>query len=346
MIEGTIPARTASLLWAAALRAGVSSAELAAIHPVVDPAALDDDLLRVPTAWAPRAWELLDAAAGPGSGLLATETVERGGLYVWDYLFTSEPTLAQGVRAAVNLRGVVTDPRVGWEVVEDGGLLLIRDATPVLPGFSRAPVQEFMLSLMLRRVREATRQPLVPVRVTFTHQESNRYPYLIDEFVTSRIDFGAPYAEITFLDAADLPTGADPHLGTMLRHYAELFLASSRLAPGEQDNVRIAINDALSEGELSLDGVARRLAISPRTFQRRLYEMGTNWREEVEAVRCEHAVELLRTTNLPIRSVATRLGYADARAFRRSFRRWTDQPPDEFRRQSLSDDIATMGPDD
>ncbi|MEU6587286.1 helix-turn-helix domain-containing protein [Nocardia sp. NPDC046763] len=333
MIEGTIPARTVSLIWSAAIRAGVARSELAAIVPVVDPETLGDDLLRVPGAWTPRAWELLDAAAGPGSGLLAAGSAERGGLYVWDYLFTSEPTLAQGVRAAVELRGVVTDPGVGWEVVEDGGLLSIRDTTPLWPECAR-PVQEFMLSLMLRRVREATRQPLVPVRVAFTHRESHRYQYLVDEFDTSRIDFGAPYAEIVFLDAGHLPTGADPHLGAILRHYAELFLASSRPASNQQNAIRIAIDDALSQGDLSLDRIASRLSIGPRTLQRRLCDMGTSWREEVEAVRYGHAVELLRATHLPIRSVAARLGYADARAFRRSFRRWTDQSPDEFRRQS------------
>ncbi|MFE3261829.1 helix-turn-helix domain-containing protein [Nocardia sp. NPDC059091] len=335
MIEGTIPARTVSLIWAAAIRAGVPRSELTAIHPTVNPTTFGNDLLRVPGTWAPRVWELLDAAVGPGAGLLAMETAERGGLYVWDYLFTSEPTLAASVRAAVELRAVVTDPGVGWEVVEDGGLLSIRDTTPLWPECVR-PVQEFTLALMLRRVREATRRPLVPVRVAFTHRESRRYRHLIDEFGTRRIDFGTPYAEIAFLDAGRLPTGADPHLGAMLRHYAELFLASSQPTPSRQNTVRIAIKDALSQGDLSLDHVATRLSIGPRTLQRRLSDMGTSWRAEVEAVRYEHAVELLRVTHLPIRSVATRLGYADARVFRRSFRRWSDQSPDEFRRRPPS----------
>ncbi|MEU6587271.1 helix-turn-helix domain-containing protein [Nocardia sp. NPDC046763] len=335
MIEGSIPARTVGLIWATAIRAGVRPSELAAVHPAADPAILNDDLLRVPTVCVPRIWELLDAAAGPRSGLLATETAERGCLHVWDYLFVSEPTLAQGVRTAIELRGVVTDPETGWEMVEDGDLLSIRGMTPRQPDFPRASVQEFMLSLMLRRIREATRRPLVPVRVSFSHQESDRYPHLIDEFGTSRIDFDAPAAEITFRGVSETPTEWDPRLSVMLRHYSELLLASSRLAPGRQDCVRIAINDALKDGDLSLDSVARRLTISTRTLQRRLLDTGTTWREEVDTVRYEHAVDLLRTTNLPIRSIAARIGYADARAFRRSFRRWTEQPPGQFRQRRL-----------
>lgn len=332
MIEGTIPTRIAALIRATALRAGVDPAELAAIDPAVGPAVLADDLLRVSTGWAWRAWELIDAAAGPGSGLLATAAADRGGLHVWDYLFTSAPTLVESLRTVVELRGIVTDPAVGWEVVHSGGLLTVRESAPIEPATVLAPIEEFMLSMMLRRAREATRSQLVPVRVAFTHHRSERYRLLVDEFGTGRIDFGAEHAEITFLDAAALPTGADAHLGAMLRHYAELVLATSRTVPSGQDLMRVAIAAALDEGELTLDGVARRLAMSSRTLQRRLSELDTSWRSEVEAVRHERAVALIRDTGLPVQSIAVRLGYTDARTLRRAFHRWTGRGPDEFRR--------------
>ncbi|MFE3193616.1 helix-turn-helix domain-containing protein [Nocardia sp. NPDC059240] len=338
MIDGTIPTRIAALIRATALRVGVTPAELAALDPALDLAFLTDDLLRVPTEWAWRAWELIDAAAGPGSGLLATAAADRGGLHVWDYLFTSAPTLAESLRTVVSLRGVVTDPGVGWEVVESGGLLTVRESAPIEPPVVLAPIEEFMLSMMLRRVREATRAQLIPVRVAFTHHDSSRYRSLIDEFGTGRIDFGASHAEITFLDAAALPTGADAQLGTMLRHYAELVLAGSRVIPGERDSVRAVIAAALRDGDLTLDGAARRLSMSPRTLQRRLGELGTSWRAEVESVRHEQAVALIRDTRLPVQSVATRLGYTDARTLRRAFQRWTGQSPDEFRRRPVDSD--------
>ncbi|MVU81776.1 helix-turn-helix domain-containing protein [Nocardia sp. ET3-3] len=334
MIEGTIPTRIAGLIRATAVRVGVTPAQLAALDPAIDPAMLHEELLRVPTIWAWRAWELIDTVVGPGSGLLATAAADRGGLHVWDYLFTSAPTLAESLRTVVALRGVVTDPGVGWEVVESGGLLTVRESAPIEPVAVLAPIEEFMLSMMLRRIREATRTPLVPVRVAFTHRESARYPHLIDEFGTRRIDFGADHAQITFLDAAALPTGADPHVGNMLRHYAELVLAGSRAVPSEQESMRAVIAACLRDGDLSLDGAARRLAMSPRTLQRRLEELGTGWRAEVESVRHEQAVALIRDTGLSVQSIAPRLGYADARALRRAFQRWTGLGPDEFRRQS------------
>ncbi|MFE3262335.1 helix-turn-helix domain-containing protein [Nocardia sp. NPDC059229] len=342
MIEGTIPTRTARLIRDAAMRTGVPPGELAVDPPPIDPTVLGDDLLRVPTSWVMRTWELMDAAVGPRAGLLAAETADRGALYVWDYLFTSESTLAQSLRAVVDLRGVVTDPTVDWQVIESGGLLSIRDTVPTQPEHILAPVQEFLFSVILRRVREATHRRLIRFRVAFSHNASHRYSHLIDGFGTSRIDFGAPYAELTFLDAGALPTGSDPHLGAMLRHYSELFLTSSRPIPNSHDILRTAIIDALRQGDLSLETVAGRLATSPRTLQRRLRDLGTSWREEVETVRYETATNLIRNTTLPFRSIAARIGYTDPRAFRRSFQRWTGQQPKDFRR-SLGSEPTSMG---
>ncbi|WP_405485772.1 helix-turn-helix domain-containing protein [Nocardia sp. NBC_00511] len=58
---------------------------------------------------------------------------------------------------------------------------------------------------------------------------------------------------------------------------------------------------------------------------------GTTWQNELETVRYEHAVNLLRNTDLPISTVAARLGYSDARTLRRAFIRWKGLPPSHFR---------------
>ncbi|WP_159046527.1 helix-turn-helix domain-containing protein [Streptomyces sp. XY413] len=54
--------------------------------------------------------------------------------------------------------------------------------------------------------------------------------------------------------------------------------------------------------------------MSPRTLQRRLRELGPTWREEVESVRQERTMELLRTTEVPLQVIAARVGYSDMRA--------------------------------
>ncbi|WP_207710605.1 AraC family transcriptional regulator [Nocardia terrae] len=332
-IGGTNPARTAGLLRGMALTLGVPPAELDAILPSVDPDVLDDDRLRIPTEWVWRVWELIDDRAGPGSGALVARAAEFGELHVWDYLFASAPTLAESVRVAIALRAVVTDPDVEWSIHEDGRLLTVRRTPGREPAAALAPVEEFTLAILLRRMRAAVRQPLVPVRITFSHGASHRRKPLVDEFGTGCIDFGEPHAEMTFLDAGALPTNADPYLGPMLRDHAELVLASSRSAPDWRETLRGTIAAALRDGEPGLEATARRLALSPRTLQRRLQELGTSWRQEVESVRHANAIRLIRDSGLPVQSVAARLGYTDARTLRRAIRRWTGDSTVEFRRR-------------
>jgi transcriptional regulator GlxA family with amidase domain len=47
----------------------------------------------------------------------------------------------------------------------------------------------------------------------------------------------------------------------------------------------------------------------------------------VQRVRVTHAAHLLETTRLSVEEVAARVGYADAAAFRRIFRRHTGASP-------------------
>lgn len=254
-------------------------------------------------------------------------------LGVWDFLFTSRATLAESLRVVMSFRSAVTDPVVEWQVIENGGLLTVRVGVAAESDPVFVPVEEFVLALILRRVREATGQDLTPVRVAFTHRVTRRRRDLVDEFGTGHIDFGAPYSEITFVNAAAIPTGGDPALGDALCRYAGLLLTTSRRAPDWRDRLHIAISDALACGEAGLDSVAQRLAMSPRTLQRRLAETDSTWSAEIDKVRHQQARSLLRDTSLPVQAIAARIGYTDARTLRRAFRRWSGQTPDDFRKQ-------------
>jgi len=65
----------------------------------------------------------------------------------------------------------------------------------------------------------------------------------------------------------------------------------------------------------SIDNIARQLCIHERTLHRRLREQGTGFRQELEQVRHELARQLLAETAIPVKKIATSLGYTDASAF-------------------------------
>mgnify|MGYP002660968445 CR=1 FL=1 len=50
-----------------------------------------------------------------------------------------------------------------------------------------------------------------------------------------------------------------------------------------------------------------------------------------DRIRTARALELLRQQGLTISQVGTQVGFADAREFRRAFKRWTGQSPSSYR---------------
>lgn len=80
--------------------------------------------------------------------------------------------------------------------------------------------------------------------------------------------------------------------------------------------------------QLSLDELSRVAALSPRTLARRVHaSLGMTPHEFVQRIRVSRAVHLLETTRGSVEDIAARVGYADAAAFRRVFRRFTGDSP-------------------
>ncbi|MEM9070522.1 MAG: helix-turn-helix domain-containing protein [Myxococcota bacterium] len=78
--------------------------------------------------------------------------------------------------------------------------------------------------------------------------------------------------------------------------------------------------------------VAQQLSLTTRTLERKLQEEGTTFREVRSHVQESLARELI--AERPLKELAYLLGFGDARAFARAFRRWTGVSPSEFRGKS------------
>lgn len=79
---------------------------------------------------------------------------------------------------------------------------------------------------------------------------------------------------------------------------------------------------------LSLEELAHAVAMSPRTLARRVHaSVGMTPLEFVRRLRVARAAQLLDTTHDSVEDVAARVGYADAAAFRRVFRKHAGQAP-------------------
>ncbi|WP_428263888.1 AraC family transcriptional regulator ligand-binding domain-containing protein [Haliangium sp.] len=113
------------------------------------------------------------------------------------------------------------------------------------------------------------------------------------------------------------------------REERERGLTDSRLVARVQSELRPGPN-----GYPSLDQMARRLAMAPRTLRRHLRDEGTRYSTLLEAARRREALRLLDNRSLATHQVAEMLGYEDPANFTRAFRRWTGQTPRQYRSRS------------
>lgn len=120
------------------------------------------------------------------------------------------------------------------------------------------------------------------------------------------------------------------------RLYEILRLRMEDLLPRDESDdlvgkVREEVARSLSEGA-PLAEVAKRLGVGARTLQRRLRDRGLGFNGIVDDVRRERSFLYLQRDDLTVSEIAFRLGYSEASAFDRAFRRWSGTSPLQFRR--------------
>src|SRR5215467_438145 len=104
----------------------------------------------------------------------------------------------------------------------------------------------------------------------------------------------------------------------------------------EADTLRDVMSWLVRHLELpvTVDDLARRAAMSPRTFARRfVQETGTTPQRWLTSQRILLAQEMLEETDATIEAVAARSGFGNATALRHHFRIWRSTTPQAYRRQ-------------
>ena len=97
------------------------------------------------------------------------------------------------------------------------------------------------------------------------------------------------------------------------------------------DVLRRLLRTELLRGECSVADLAEQCMIHRRTLSRRLRAEGTAFRRLSDEVRFEIACRLLLNPRMTLAQIATTLGFSEASAFTRAFRRWSGQTPTAWR---------------
>ena len=107
--------------------------------------------------------------------------------------------------------------------------------------------------------------------------------------------------------------------------------AKEKAAPSHTATAMEQLLSRPGNATLTIEHVAHALQISVRTLRRRLSEDGTSFRAISERIRTKTALLYLREQGMTVAETSALLGFSDARAFRRAFKRWVGQAPGEVR---------------
>jgi AraC-like DNA-binding protein len=170
-----------------------------------------------------------------------------------------------------------------------------------------------------------------PVRVELRGGTRNRRLY--EEHFGCAVRVKASDSAIVFR-AADLDRPFETHNADLLSVLApqlDAELAARQVSDDARDQVKAVLRRSLAGGRPDLREVARELASSPRTLQRRLADLGVSYHRVVEEARRDMASHYLLRSSLELAEIAYLLGYEDANSFVRAFSRWQGMPPGRWR---------------
>jgi AraC-like DNA-binding protein len=193
-------------------------------------------------------------------------------------------------------------------------------------------VLETLAAGVVRALAELPREPVRALEVRFRHPapaSTVEHRRLLG--VEPRFGQAADLLVFRSADLASPLRSAHPALLAVFERHAEEQLARlDDLGPLARRTLA-AITARLRGGLPVLGEVASELAQSARNLQRGLAAEGTSFQDLLERARRELALGQLAATSSSVAEVAFLVGFSDASAFTRAFRRWTGQAPSEWR---------------
>jgi AraC-like DNA-binding protein len=187
------------------------------------------------------------------------------------------------------------------------------------------------LAIILLMCRMSYDESLAPVKV-YMSRAINECDQRYRDYFRAPIEYSSEKTGLVFdkhVIEKQLPTGN-----------ADLALSNDRLISeylarlDHEDiemQVRVKLIELLPSGEANEEKIAVQLNLSQRTLQRKLREVGTNYKNILEQTRRELATQYMSSSLLTISEVTYLLGFSETSNFSRAFKRWNGVSPSTYR---------------
>ena len=274
---------------------------------------------------------LYDRELTPLSGLCAALMMPFGTYELVDFLGASAPTVGEGFGRLIKYLPVVSSYNTFvTEMLGDEVRLRATHIGGEASWFS----DEWLLGATVRGFRGIVGIDTFQVRRLELRRKDpgSNVSSFVEQAMVPRIVYGqASAALVLSRELWEMPSPrANSRLHeVLLMHADELLRETNNKPPSLAHRVRQELVPELRGGDPTVQTVAKKLATTPRTLQRRLSEEGTSFIEILDKIRAELSTRYLADPALSMTEVAFLLGFSEPSAFARAHRRWFGRAPRE-----------------
>lgn len=169
-------------------------------------------------------------------------------------------------------------------------------------------------------------------RVSFCHappEDISEYERIFNCPISFNQPFNALIFDYRYLDLS-IPEHNVELLKTFEQHAKDI-IESLDINDSYTNRAGKIIAGILNENTLSIQIVAKKMAVSVRKLQLKLQQEKTTYSKLLNDIRKGLAVSYLKNRQISITEIAYLLGYSEVSVFYRAFKKWTDKTPIQYR---------------
>ena len=288
-----------------------------------------------------RLWRAAAELTGdPAFGLNAGRTVGPGSFNVVGFILLSSSTLRNAIGLLQQYQRLISDGGRFQILAGEHQSWVVYHPQQGELAFSAHQV-EAVLAATVSFSHWVSGHAVQPLRVQFTHRQLGPLPGYAAVFETE-VEFEQAFNGLLLANAvldAPLPQ-ADAALSGLHRAHASAQLAALSVPQGLSSRVEQWLAGAIDRGVTERAQAARQFGLTERAFARRLTAEGVHYSDLLDSARRALACRAVADGAQPFVVIARRLGFSEASAFNRAFRRWTGCAPGGWQGRAMQGSVG------
>lgn len=276
----------------------------------------------------------------PCFGLHMGEYAEAGSWSILGFVMMNCKTLAEASEKAGRFSRIIGNMIEAKAVMGLGKVKMVFFTPPGVPAQTRH-CYESTLSSSVRMMRLLTGRELSPLEVTFKYPEpEDRGEY--ERIFKCPVRFGRKETSMSLsweLGNTPIPLANAALLASFEQLAEETLVELDRQREHTRAVTRIILA-RLDDDALSIDKVARAMAVSVRTLQNRLADEGVVFSDLHKDIRHRLARKYLQD-QYTVEQITYLLGFSEPSSFSKAFKKWSGMTPREYREGSQAARLST-----